>query len=96
MRLIGWQVCPVVMADDGDDLTSVQIQPHVVPAKDWQAFKDGGDAQALESVRQQVEGAASRNGAGGQAPPVPSHRTVAPGTLLPETRQGEPDGQRNV
>lgn len=55
MRLIGWQVTPVIMADDGDDLTPVQVAPQVIPAKDWQAFKDGGDEAALESVRAQVE-----------------------------------------
>lgn len=58
MRLVGWQVCPVVMADDGENLTPVQVGPQVVPAAQWQAFKDGGDEQSLESVREQVEGPA--------------------------------------
>lgn len=67
MRLVGWQICPVIMADDGDDLTPVQVSPQVIAAKDWAGFKDGGDVTALEQVRAQVEGTVSapeRNGAG--------------------------------
>jgi hypothetical protein len=56
MRLIGWQVQPVIMADNGDDLVPVNIQPQMVPAAQWQAFKDGGDTAALEQVRVQIEG----------------------------------------
>lgn len=56
MRLVGWRVQPVVMADDGDNLAPVEVAPQVIPAAQWQAFKDGMDAQALESVRQQIEG----------------------------------------
>jgi hypothetical protein len=56
MRLVGWQVQPVVMADDGDNLTPVNIGPQMIPAAQWQAFKDGGDVQALAHIRQQIEG----------------------------------------
>ena len=56
MRLVGWTVQPVVMADDGENLTPVQISPQVIPASGWDAFKDGGDAAALESIRAQIEG----------------------------------------
>ena len=55
MRLVGWNVQPVVMADDGDTLTPVQVNGTQILAADWQAFKDGGDQQALEGVRAQVE-----------------------------------------
>ena len=55
MRLVGWQVQPVIMADDGENLTAVQVGAQIVPAAQWQAFKDGGDAAALESLRTQVE-----------------------------------------
>lgn len=55
MRLVGWNVQPVVMADDGENLTPVQVGGQMIPAADWQAFKDGGDAQALAGVRAQVE-----------------------------------------
>lgn len=55
MRLVGWQVQPVVMADDGDNLTPVPIAPQIIPATQWEAFKGGGDATALEGIRQQVE-----------------------------------------
>jgi hypothetical protein len=55
LRLIGWQICPVVMADDGENITPVSVGPQTILAANWQAFKDGGDAEALESVRCQVE-----------------------------------------
>lgn len=55
MRLIGWNVQPVVMIDDGENLTPTQIAPQMVHATAWQAFKDGGDAEALDLIRQQVE-----------------------------------------
>lgn len=57
MRVVGWTVQPVVMADDGENLTAVQVGPQMIPAADWQAFKDGGDARALDSVRGQIEAA---------------------------------------
>lgn len=56
MRLVAWQVTPIVMADDGENLTPVPITATAIPAAQWQAFKDGGDAAALEQVRQQIEG----------------------------------------
>lgn len=55
MRLVGWTVQPVVMADDGENLTSVHVGPQMIAAADWQAFKDGGDAEALAALRAQVE-----------------------------------------
>ena len=55
MRLVGWQVQPVVMADDGDNLENIPVQPQFIPASAWQAFKDGGDKTALESIRTQVK-----------------------------------------
>ena len=64
MRLVGWQVMPVVMADDGENLEPVQVQGAQIPAAQWQAFKDGGDKEALESVRAQIEGAACPPAAG--------------------------------
>jgi hypothetical protein len=58
MRVAAWVVQPVIYADDGEHLTEQQVQPQRIPAAQWQAFKDGGDGQALEQLRQQVEGAA--------------------------------------
>jgi hypothetical protein len=55
MRLVGWQVQPVVMSDDGQNLTPVNVQPAQILAADWQAFKDGGDQAALDQVRKQIE-----------------------------------------
>jgi hypothetical protein len=58
MRLVGWQVQPVVMADDGENLTPVNVNPVMVPASGWDAFKAGGDDQALAQLRDQIEGPA--------------------------------------
>jgi len=55
MRLVGWNVQPVVMADDGENLTPLDVGGQMIPAAGWQAFKDGGDATALESIRAQIE-----------------------------------------
>jgi hypothetical protein len=70
MRLIGWNVQPVVMADDGENLAPVQVNGTQVLAADWQAFKDGGDAEALEGVRAQVEATADDGAPAGPAPPA--------------------------
>lgn len=57
MRLIGWNLHPVVMADDGENLTPVNVGPVMIPAgAAWEAFKGGGDDAALAEVRRQVEG----------------------------------------
>lgn len=55
MRLVGWTVQPVVMADDGENLTPVQVSSQMIPAADWQAFKSGGDDEALAALRVIVE-----------------------------------------
>lgn len=55
MRVVGWQVQPVIMSDDGENLTPVNVGPQMVTAAQWQAFKDGGDVAALAQVRAQVE-----------------------------------------
>lgn len=66
MRVKGWQVVPVIMADDDEtgDLTDVPVQPAFIPRAGWEAFKAGGDAEALESVRAQVEGPPPATGQG--------------------------------
>jgi len=56
MRLVGWNVQPVVMADDGDELVAVPVTSHFIAASDWEQFKQGGDAEALETLRTQIEG----------------------------------------
>lgn len=55
MRLVGWEVRPVVMIDDGENLTPANVAPRVIPATAWQAFKDGGDREALDGLRAQIE-----------------------------------------
>lgn len=54
-RLVGWRVQPIVMADDGDTLTPVPVQPVEIPAAQWQEFKDGGDDNALVQVQAQLD-----------------------------------------
>ena len=55
MRVVGWNVQPVVMADDGENLTPVEVTGQMIPAAQWQRFKDGGDEEALAALREQVE-----------------------------------------
>jgi len=55
MRLVGWEVRPIVVVDDGENLTSVPVNPQTISSAGWQAFKDGGDAAALEALRKQIE-----------------------------------------
>ena len=52
----GWIVAPVVsrLRDNGT-YEEVQVQPARIAPGQWEAFKAGGDAEALESVRRQVE-----------------------------------------
>jgi hypothetical protein len=57
MRLVGWNVQPVIMADDGDNLTQIPVQPTQIPAAGWEDFKAGGDEKALDELREQVENA---------------------------------------
>lgn len=57
MRVVGWNVQPVVMADDGEHLTAVQISGQMIPAARWDEFKNGGDEAALAGVREQIESA---------------------------------------
>ena len=59
MRLVGWEVRPVVMVDDGDNLTPVPVDPMMVPAARWDEFKAGKDEEALAGVRAQIEGSPS-------------------------------------
>lgn len=55
MRLVGWEVRPVVMLDDGDTLTPVPVEPQTITAAGWAEFKAGGDDRAMASLREQVE-----------------------------------------
>jgi hypothetical protein len=54
VRVVGWNVQPVVMADDGEHLTPVQVSPQMVLAAAWPAFKDGGDEAAIASIAEQI------------------------------------------
>jgi hypothetical protein len=55
MRLVGWNVQPVIMSDDGENLITIPVGATMIPVSEWGAFKQGGDQQALEALRQQIE-----------------------------------------
>lgn len=55
MRLVGWEVRPMVMVDDGENLTPLDVTPQLITAAGWPAFTAGGDAAALDSLRQRIE-----------------------------------------
>ena len=55
MRLVGWNVQPVVMADDGENLTSFPVTQTMIPAAQWAEFKAGGDETGLAQVREKIE-----------------------------------------
>jgi hypothetical protein len=57
MRLVGWNVQPVIMADDGENLTAVPVAATMIPAAGWEEFKAGGDEAALEDLRTQIQNA---------------------------------------
>lgn len=54
VRLVGWVVKPVLMLDDGDDLTPMNCTEQMIPRAQWQAFKDGGDEAAVGQIRAQA------------------------------------------
>lgn len=55
VRVVGWSVQPVLMVDDGENLTPLKIEAQMIPAAKWDEFKDGGDADAVAGICQQVE-----------------------------------------
>ncbi len=54
LRLVGWNVQPIVMADDGQNLTPLRVDGTMVPASAWEDFKAGGDERALDGLREQL------------------------------------------
>lgn len=63
LRLVGMRVIPVLMSDDGDNLTQVESPPLDVSAADWPAYSAEGWPAQLEAY--QAELTAS------QSPPAP-------------------------
>ncbi len=51
------------MLDTDDQLTPLEVGPQTIPAAPWQRFKQGGDDEALDRIRAQVE---NQNGASEQ------------------------------
>jgi hypothetical protein len=65
LRLVAWQVQPLIMVDDGDRLTSLPVAAVTIPAAEWEAFKGGGDEAALDQLRAQLNGHVSAGEAAG-------------------------------
>ena len=55
LRLVGWEIRPVCMVDDGDTLTPLPVEPQTITAAGWDEFKAGGDDRAMQHLREQVE-----------------------------------------
>jgi hypothetical protein len=55
MRLVGWNVTPVVMLDDGENLTPVNVPAAFVPAREWDGFSAGGWQEHLAGLAKQLE-----------------------------------------
>jgi hypothetical protein len=55
LRVVGWTVAPVLMADDGENLTPLNVPAVHIAAADWPAFTEGGWKDQLDRLRDQVE-----------------------------------------
>lgn len=55
LRIIGYLVQPQIMADDGENLTPLPVQPLTILAADWPNVV-ALVAGVVEQFRQQVEG----------------------------------------
>lgn len=54
VRMVGWEIRPVVMLDDGEHLTPLPVEPRTILAAQWDEFKNGGDERAVQHLRDQV------------------------------------------
>lgn len=57
LRVVGYLIQPQLMADDGETLTPLPVQPVTIPAADWANVREVV-AAGIEQLRQQVEGPA--------------------------------------
>lgn len=62
LRVVGWNVQPVLLTDDGENLVPFEVQAVHIPSSDWSAWKAGGDESSLSAVRAQVEGEQDASG----------------------------------
>lgn len=53
LRIVGYQIQPILMRDDGDSLETVPVDPIFLRAKD---FADFDPDNALAPIRAQIEG----------------------------------------
>lgn len=56
VRIVQWNVQPVVMVDDGEILTPLPVEALSIAAADWPAWAENGWRAAVEQLRAQVEG----------------------------------------
>lgn len=57
VRVIQYVIHPVLVVDDGADLTPLDVEPITVPAAGWASFIEGGLASALAGLEAQVNDA---------------------------------------
>ena len=69
MRVVKWLVQPVVMVDDGEHLTEVQVEATAIPAASWEEWTMVGWRAAVEDLQNRVTGV---------QPAVPSEQGSAP------------------
>lgn len=55
LRVVGYIVQPQLMADDGETLTPLPVQPVTIPASEWPGVIEAV-AGGIEQLRQQIEG----------------------------------------
>jgi hypothetical protein len=55
LRVVGWQVTPVLMTDDGENLRPLTLPPAMIPGEDWAAFVEGGWKEQLDRLRDEIE-----------------------------------------
>lgn len=55
VRVVAWEVRPIIMADDGTNLRPIEVTALSVPAAAWTEWKAGdGDITALDAIEAQL------------------------------------------
>lgn len=50
VRVVQYVVQPILVADDGENLTPLEVKPMTVPAAAWAAFVESGLGDALAKL----------------------------------------------
>lgn len=57
VRPVKWIVQPVFLADDGENLEELAVEPLAIPARDWEAWAGGGWRDGVAELQAKVAGA---------------------------------------